>query len=346
MTLRVLDLFCGGGGSSWGARAAGASIVCGIDADPIARAAYARNFPDARAIRLKMTRNTRPAELGDLGRIDLLLASPECTNHTHARGNRPISHHSRATARFVLNFARDLLPRWIVIENVTQMKAWSGYEDLIQGLEDLEYNVDPLVTDARDFGVPQQRRRLFILCDRKRKPLRPPLRSHGQPPTVAAILDPPGTWRTTPLDREGRAKNTLARAERAIAALGTGIPFLIVYYGSDAAGGWQSLDRPLRTITTIDRFGLVTWAGNEARLRMLQVPELTRAMGFGSDYVLDDIRTRRDCIRLLGNGVAPPVMEAVVRSLTSEELSQSAGERSRPNRALPYDEHVPAVCAE
>ena len=39
--------------------------------------------------------------------------------------------------------------------------------------------------------------------------------------------------------------------------LGAGVPFLIVYYRSDNVGGWQRLDRPLRTITTVDRFGLV-----------------------------------------------------------------------------------------
>jgi len=95
------------------------------------------------------------------------------------------------------------------------------------------------------------------------------------------------------------------------------VPFLVVYYGSDGAGGWQSLDRPLRTLTTLDRFGLVTWERDTAMLRMLQVPELKRAMGFDDRFRVDN-GTRRDRIRLLGNGVCPPVMEAVVRSLTQE----------------------------
>ena len=48
----------------------------------------------------------------------------------------------------------------------------------------------------------------------------------------------------------------------------------------------------------------------------LQVPELTRAMGFGDDFVLDAVKQRRDRIRILGNGVAPPVMQAIVETLT------------------------------
>ena len=50
---------------------------------------------------------------------------------------------------------------------------------------------------------------------------------------------------------------------------------------------------------------------------MLQVAELKRAMGLSNDYKLET-GTRRDRIRLLGNGVCPPVMEAVVRSLIKD----------------------------
>ena len=49
---------------------------------------------------------------------------------------------------------------------------------------------------------------------------------------------------------------------------------------------------------------------------MLQVPELRRAMGLPDDFKLP-VGTRRDRIKLLGNGVCPPVMEAVVRSLVA-----------------------------
>lgn len=102
--------------------------------------------------------------------------------------------------------------------------------------------------------------------------------------------------------------------------LGKGEPFLIVYYGSDGAGGWQPLDRPLRTLTTLDRFGLVTWECHNPMLRMLQVPELKRAMGFDNDYSLPH-GSRRDKIKILGNGVCPPVMEAIIRSLTADILA-------------------------
>ena len=90
MGIRTLDLFCGGGGSSWGARSAGADIVCGIDAAPFAVKTYKRNFPAAQAVEMMLDEKSGPADLPDLGEIDLLLASPECTK-PHVRTRQPTS---------------------------------------------------------------------------------------------------------------------------------------------------------------------------------------------------------------------------------------------------------------
>jgi DNA (cytosine-5)-methyltransferase 1 len=120
----------------------------------------------------------------------------------------------------------------------------------------------------------------------------------------------------TPLYSPSRAKRTLERAERGFSELGRRASFLLVYYGTDGSGGWQRLDRPLRTITTVDRFALVEPGRGGHRMRMLQVSELRRAMGFRRDYALNQ-GSRRDKIRLLGNGVCPPVMEAIVEQIGS-----------------------------
>lgn len=318
MVVRTLDLFCGGGGSSWGARSAGAEIVCGVDFWDLAAKSFQSNFPEARIFQKQLTEKSDRRSIRGVGDIDLILASPECTNHTCARGNREQEEISRLTAMYVLNFARAFRPRWIVVENVIQMRSWSRYEELLSVLrEDFRYHVNEEILNAADFGVPQRRRRLFLVCDRENPPPRinPPSGVRVLP--AAGILDPLGTWKWGPLYSIKRAKPTLERAERAIAELGPGVPFLIVYYSSDGAGGWQRLAAPLRTMTTLDRFGLVQWDGNTPMLRMLQLPELTRAMGFSNGYRLSS-GSRRDRIRLLGNGVCPPVMEAIVRTLVRQ----------------------------
>jgi DNA (cytosine-5)-methyltransferase 1 len=169
--------------------------------------------------------------------------------------------------------------------------------------------------DAADFGVAQTRRRLFILCDRELPPADLGGRRWVPAPAAREILDFPGTWPRNPLFSARRADATLERARRAMRSIGEGAPFLVVYYGSDGAGGWQPLDRPLRTMTTLDRFGLIEWDTGQPTLRMLQVPELKRAMGLDEKFRLEH-GTRREKIMLLGNGVCPPVMQNIVSALT------------------------------
>lgn len=312
--MRTLDLFCGAGGSSAGARAAGATIVGGIDVDPIATATYAVNFPDAHVV----TNRVEDVDLARLkrsiGPIDLLLASPECKSHTCARGRTPRDEASRATAFLALDYVSYFRPRWLVLENVVHIRPWKRYAELQQRLRHLGYHLREHVLDASHYGVPQSRRRLFLLGGRGHDPPSTVWAAGGPARTVESILDPKGTWPTSLLFHPRRARSTLQRAQRAFAALGFSASFLLVYYGTDGSGGWQHLHRPLRTVTTVDRFALVTHDGHEPKMRMLQVPELHRAMGFDDGFSFS-VGTRRDQVRLLGNGVCPPVMAAVVQNL-------------------------------
>lgn len=315
---RTIDLFCGAGGSSYGARNAGSQIVAGFDFWEPAFKAYQANFPEAR-IYSQDIKTLSPEEVkADIGEIDLILASPECTSHSRAKGAAERSEESRQSAFQVIRFAKVFLPNWIVIENVVEMRRWDGYGDLLKQLERLGYTVKPdIILNAKDFGVPQARERLFILCSRLGEP-------EGPAPTeepennVSSIINE-NTYNFTPLRKKGRAKATIVRAERAIENLGRKEPFLIVYYGSgkNGNGGWQTVNEPLRTITTLDRFAYVIPHKNGHRMRMLQPEELKLAMGFGPDFMLDEVEglTRRDRVKLMGNGVCPPVMEAIVKSL-------------------------------
>jgi DNA (cytosine-5)-methyltransferase 1 len=168
------------------------------------------------------------------------------------------------------------------------------------------------VLDAADFSVPQGRRRLFLICDRLRLP--DPIRADGKARKSAkSVLDMNGRYKWSPLRSPRRAAATLERAERGIKAVGDDHPFLLVYYGSDRAGGWQELSRPLRTVTTLDRFALVKPSSEGHLMRMLQVPELQLAMGM--DGMRFDHGTRRDRIKMIGNAVCPPVMHAVIKQL-------------------------------
>lgn len=100
------------------------------------------------------------------------------------------------------------------------------------------------------------------------------------------------------------------------------LPFLISYFGSEADIG-QAIGQPLRTITTRDRFALVTLLVDgvtfvivDICMRMLEPRELLRAQfgKYARGFKLDKALTKKDQVRLIGNSVVPYVMEAIVRA--------------------------------
>lgn len=320
---RAIDLFSGGGGSSFGATLAGATMVGAVDAWDVAVRTYEDNFPSARGnvVCARLTDESGPEIFDDIGSIDLLIASPECTHHSVARGAKPRCDESRRSGWYVMRFVEELQPRWIVLENVSPMRHWPGFDELIERLRK-HFRLEIGCLDAAHFGVPQNRRRLFIVGDRIRQPSLPiPRRNRIR--TASEIIDRTGQFKAGPLLTERRAKATIERYERGLEALGPGRDFLVVYYGSDQAGGWQPLDRPLRTLTTLDRFGLVQWVDGAPTLRMLQVPELKKAMGLSDEFHLN-YGTRRDKVKILGNGVCAPVMQEVVGNLIGSGVAQCA----------------------
>ena len=314
--VRAIDLFCGAGGSSWGARLAGVNIVAGFDMCKMAAQAYRANFPEAKFYENRLEDINPYVIANEIGKVDMILASPECTNHSPAKGKGPRCEKSKGTAFQVTRFASVFEPRWIIVENVTNMQRWSRYSEFISSIEELGYNVRAQKLNAEEFNVPQARRRLFLLCDRNGMPPQIKPRTDNYKP-ASSIIDKNGTYMYSLLRSKGRAAPTLQRARRAIAAAGKK-PFLLVYYGSDGSGGWQKLSRPLRTITTVDRFAFVKWKNLKPVMRMLQVPELKAAMGMPQKFNVGN-GSRRNKIKLIGNAVCPPLMRAVVRSLIRGE---------------------------
>jgi DNA (cytosine-5)-methyltransferase 1 len=312
--LKTIDLFCGAGGSSYGAQKAGAQIMAGFDLWGTAIKAYNHNFPNAKTYRSDI-RDLNPKDIKkELGKIDLMLASPECTNHSLAKGAKERCEKSKRTAFEVTRFARELRPKYIIIENVVEMKSWSEQPNLLKELWELDYFVKEQELNSADFGVPQSRKRLFLVCSSTNPNNSSEFMNQKHIP-VSDVIDWSNTYKFTPLYKNGRAENTLIRAENAIKSLGSKQDFLLVYYGT--GDGWQAVDRPLRTITTLDRFALVRPKGKKGHMmRMLQPEELKLAMGFDNNYSLNIPVTRREKIKLMGNGVCPPVMSSIIKCLS------------------------------
>lgn len=315
--ITFVDLFCGGGLGARGAVNAGAKPLLAVDAWDLATDTYKSNFPTAEVI-CSPIEDLEPHKLAKTFKPDVLLTSPECTSHSIARGAKPGSEKSKETAIGIIPWIEAMKPRWLIVENVNRMKKWGRHNELIETIESYGYTVNDLYLNAADFGTPQSRKRMFLVCDREGTVISENcLQSihRRKDKNARAVIDWSGKYKSTPLYKKGRAQATIERAERAMSKLGRYKDFIIVYYGSDYAGGWQSIDSPLRTITTLDRFGLVTWVNKQPYLRMLQPPELMKAMGAGTKHILPH-GNRRDKVKLCGNGVCSPVMEIIFKKIS------------------------------
>jgi DNA (cytosine-5)-methyltransferase 1 len=319
-----VDLFCGAGFGARGAVRGGGVPLLGLDAWGLATQTYKTNFPQADILTEKIE-CVSATELGAKYRPDVLLTSPECTSHSIARGAKPGLEKSRETAIGIVPWVRAMGPRWVIVENVNRMRKWDRHDELVQSIEALGYSVSDLFLNSADFGSAQARKRMFLVCDMHgTKVTREDLLAlvDTQRKTARSIINWKADYPVAPLRKAGRAKATLERAERAIEKIGSGVPFLIVYYGSDYAGGWQTLDVPLRTVTTVDRFGLVTWEGKTPYMRMLQPDELLAAMGGSTDHVLPH-GSRREKVKLCGNGVCADVMTPIFLWIGQEQAKQA-----------------------
>lgn len=322
-----VDLFCGGGFGARGAVKGGGTPLLGLDAWPLATQTYKANFPDADVITEKIE-DVDIAAISHKYQPDVLLTSPECTSHSIARGSKPGSERSRETAIGIVPWIESFNPRWVIVENVNRMKKWDRHNELVETIEELGYTVSDLLLNSAEFGSAQARKRMFLVCDREGTTVSKDQLlnfADGVPSSARSIIEWDASYKSSKLYKAGRANATLERAERAITSLGRNTPFIIVYYGSDYAGGWQTVDAPLRTVTTIDRFGLVTWKNDEPYLRMLQPSELLKAMGGGNKHTLP-FGSRREKVKLCGNGVCADVMTAIFQWI---DANQNTPERQQ-----------------
>lgn len=184
--LRAADLFCGGGGFTTGAEASGrVKVELAINHWRTAIYTHQTNHPNTRHICARID-DIDPRNDKTIPDLDLLLASPECTHHSIARGGMPIDDQKRATPWHVLVWAEAKRPAWIVVENVREFRDWGPlnsncrpiksrkgeiFRQWIKSLEAIGYQVDHQLLNAADFGAATKRIRLFIIARRKRSRL-------------------------------------------------------------------------------------------------------------------------------------------------------------------------------
>ena len=308
-----------------------------------------------------------------------------CTHLSTAKGGQPRDADSRMLNFELPRYARVLKPKYVFIENVPDVLSWGPLRDgrvdpdrkgelhalWIRAMAKLGYRYDYRILNSADYGAHTSRNRYYGVFALDDAPIRWPEPTYRDPREpigfLNASLEP---WRTAReiLDLDDHGRSIFGRkkplADATIARIAVGInryapareqaelhQMILKYYGS---GITKPISEPLDTITTKDRFALVTtqfvkkyYGGTEhcrpldeplptittiphealvtagilesgirdIKLRMLSVPELKRAQGFPNHYVLPASQTLAK--KFIGNSVVPVMAEALVRAQAS-----------------------------
>lgn len=168
--LRAIDLFCGAGGLSEGFRNAGYEIPFALDFDADSCQTYALNHPETH-VEYASIADFTPEEIAEIADrpIDVVLGGPSCQSFSTA-GRRTgwVADGDERNNLWEHMFAivEHLRPRAFLMENVPGMVYWGKGafgQKILDRFTEIGYNVTKDILLAADWGVPQRRRRLFIV---------------------------------------------------------------------------------------------------------------------------------------------------------------------------------------
>lgn len=213
MTMTLTDLFCGAGGSSTGAvQIPGVTVRVASNHWRLAVETHEANHPDTGHV---------CADLSQIDphfypRTDILWASPECTNHSIAKGSRrapepdlfnPVpdaaAERSRATMWDVPRFTEVHHYSAVIVENVVDVTRWAPYRSWLLAMDSLGYEHEVVFMNsmhawAHGAAAPQSRDRFYAIFWRKGN-RRPDLQSIQQPPAWCpehGIIRARKAWKT------------------------------------------------------------------------------------------------------------------------------------------------------
>ena len=168
MACRAVSLFSGCGGMDVGARAAGFQTVLASEIDKHACASFRKNHPEVTLIEGDVAENIN--EICDVDHVDLVFGGPPCQGFSVAGKMDPDDPRSKLVFTFC-NVVSEIKPKSFVLENVKSLGTLDKFqkirEKIIMLMHNSGYNVSIFVLNSRDYGVPQNRERVFFIGTRK-----------------------------------------------------------------------------------------------------------------------------------------------------------------------------------
>lgn len=170
---KILDLFCGIGGFSYGFEMTGKfKTVLGVDEWPIALKTFKENHPDTNITESDIKQLDKSYWLNFKNKIDVVLAGPPCQGFSMA-GKRDVLDERNNLFLEVIRIVEIIKPKIVVIENVVGLLSMIDVEgnyikdEIEASLKRLNYKVESKVLTASNYGVPQNRKRVIFIASLK-----------------------------------------------------------------------------------------------------------------------------------------------------------------------------------
>lgn len=291
----ALSAFTGAGGLDIGLEAGGLTVTAQCEAAPVALSVLERHWPDVPRSTDIRTLTAKP------GQFDVIAGGFPCQDVSDAGDRKGLAGDRSGLWWELHRVIAAVRPRAVLLENVEGLLRSNGGRDfaaVVDALVDLRYGVAWRVLDSQHFGVPQQRRRVFVVAIAGgRSGARAAGEVLANPPGGTGDPSPHGrSWQD---DRPGDPGGT--RAGR----IGIDIAYAL------NAKSTSRLDASVETLIPTPDGGL----------RRLTPLECERLQGWPDDWTRwrADGREVSDTsrYRMIGNGVTAPVAEWVTRRLTT-----------------------------
>lgn len=297
MTLKFIDLFAGIGGMRIAFERAGASCVYSSEWDQHAQKTYFENHGDL------PNGDIQKVEAPEIPPFDLLVGGFPCQPFSTIGLRQGFRHLTQGTLFFdVARIIEAHRPAGFLLENVPGLESHDGgntWKVIKTTLETLGYQVYWKILDSSDFGLPQKRKRIYIvgtLVETQSLPFEFPA-GDQKPSKLGSILEqnPKGYSISKHLQENYIFKKDDGRPQVLDASSeGTAKTLVASYHKIQRLTGTFVSDGP-------------------TGLRLLSELECKRLMGFPEEFEFPVSRTQM--YRQLGNSVAIPVVEAIARRL-------------------------------
>ncbi|MBT3304406.1 DNA cytosine methyltransferase [Candidatus Woesearchaeota archaeon] len=300
---KVIDLFAGCGGLSYGFHSAGFNVVGFIEKCKTAIDTFKKNFPNAIHIGTDIKQVKNSELLKYKNKIDIITGGPPCQGFSFCGKRNPKDKRNQLYKEFI-RIISIINPKIVVIENVPGIKSMkdldkrSILDKILKELISLDYSVSHKLLVASDFQVPQNRKRLIIIAKKNEFFPEP---SKNKVTVIEAIKD---------LPKEGSDLNghVLFQTTQKV----------IEKIKNTKQGGKLSdkynfcrqrlyANKPSKTITTEPIFI------HPVHDRFLTPRELARLQSFPDSFVF--MGTKTSILKQIGNAVPPKLAFAIAQKI-------------------------------